>query len=53
MKPEGSTYYLWIDWEEKIASFHEMAGCEPLPFCSQESYQANIWILLQSGFRFQ
>lgn len=53
MNGECGTFFLWIDWEARIASFHESAGFEPLLFCSRESYQANIRILVQSGFRFQ
>ncbi len=50
---ETEAYRLWIDWQEKIVSFHEVAGFEQLPFATHEAQQANAVILLAAGFRFQ
>lgn len=46
-------YQLWVNWDEHIASFQPKPGFETVTFFSQENYQANLRILLQSGFRFQ
>lgn len=49
----GTDYNVWINWNDKIVSFHEEPGFERLPFGSRESWNANIRILLTEGFRFQ
>lgn len=53
MTAETNRYQLWINWDEQIASFQPQAGFETVTFFSQENYDANLQILLQSGFRFQ
>lgn len=53
MTTEAADYRLWIDWDQQIASFHPVNGFDSVCFYSQENYQANLRILLQSGFRFQ
>ncbi len=50
---EQDSYYIWVDWEHQVASLHPVAGFEKLCFFSRESYQANLRILTQNGFRFQ
>lgn len=50
---EQDTYCLWISWEEQVASFRPQEGFDCLPFYSNDSYQTNIRILEQSGFRFR
>lgn len=46
-------YRFWVDWEHSIVSFHLVEGFEPVSFSNHTAYQANIQILVQSGFRFQ
>ncbi len=46
-------YCIWVDWENHVASLHQVSGFEKLCFFSRESYQANLRILTQNGFRFQ
>lgn len=53
MTAETTEYRLWVDWEREVASFHPELGFDVVSFCSQENYQANLRILIQSGFRFQ
>ena len=48
-----SNYIMWIDWEERVVSFHEVQGYDQLPFGTMETMQANIRILLTEGFQFQ
>ncbi len=52
MEERLGTYYLWINWTDRVVSFHQMDGYDCLPFTSQENYHANIRILLQAGFLF-
>lgn len=51
--PEETEYRIWVDWDHSIVSFHPMEGFEPVSFFSHATYQANLRILVQSGFRFQ
>lgn len=53
MTTEAAGYRLWVNWEREIASFHPVSGFDVVYFCTQENYQANLRILVQSGFRFQ
>lgn len=53
MTTETNRYQLWINWDEHIASLQPKAGFEAVNFFSQENYNTNLRILLQSGFRFQ
>lgn len=53
MAAETTMYQLWINWDDSIASFQPAPGFDALSFCSNENYQANLHILIQSGFRFQ
>lgn len=46
-------YKLWVDWEHHVASFHPAEGFDVVCCFSEENYQANLRILIQSGFRFQ
>ena len=53
MTTQPPMYQLWVNWDELIASFQPKAGFDALSFCYNENYQANLRILIQSGFRFQ
>lgn len=53
MNQQEKSYCLWISWEEQIASIYAVEGYDCLPCCSDENYQTNIRILMQSGFQFQ
>ena len=52
-EPKCSNRTIWVDWTQEIVSFHEAAGFEPIPFTTQECWQANIRIFLTAGYRFQ
>ena len=47
-----TSYRIWVDWENHVASLREAEGFERICFFSRESYQENIRILTRSGFRF-
>jgi len=53
LEPKCSEHTIWVDWKQEIVSFHEAEGFDPMPFTTQESWEANIRILLTAGFRFQ
>ncbi len=53
MEQSAESYCIWVDWENHVASLHPVSGFEQLSFFSRESYQANLRILTQNGFRFQ
>ena len=53
MTGEEQTYRIWVDWERHRASLRPAAGFEMICFFSRESYQENLRILTESGFRFQ
>lgn len=53
MTTEETSYRIWVDWENHVASLHPVAGYEMICFFSRENYQANLRILTQSGFRFE
>ncbi len=53
MNTASQSYLLWIDQSAAVASFHPVSGYEQMSFQSRELYQAKLWILMQSGFRFQ
>lgn len=46
-------YQLWVNWDNFVVSFHPVNGYDVVCFQSQDNYQANLRILVQSGFRFQ
>lgn len=46
-------YRIWVNWADHSASLTPVKGYEMLCFFSRESYQSNLRILTQSGFRFQ
>lgn len=52
MPTQSQPYLLWVDQIQEVASFHPVSGYEQMSFGSQERYQAKLWILVQSGFRF-
>ena len=52
MTDEDTAYRIWVDWERHAASLKPVAGYEMICFFSRESYQENLRILTQSGFRF-
>ncbi len=53
MKEQTDGYQLWVNWDHSVVSFHPVNGYDVVSFQSQVNYQANLRILLQSGFRFQ
>lgn len=53
MIAENTTYQLWVNWDEHIASVHPTPGFEAVTFFSEENYKSNLKILIQSGFELQ
>lgn len=45
-------YRIWVNWNDHAASLQPMKDYEMLCFFSRESFQSNLRILTQSGFRF-
>ena len=43
---------IWIDTEQKIASFHEVAGLNPFCCYSCEQFMSYTFALTEEGFRF-
>ena len=43
---------IWIDTEQKIASFHEVAGLNPFCCYSCEQFMSYTLILVEEAFRF-
>jgi hypothetical protein len=52
MTETQTDFCIWIDWDRHAASLRPVPGFEMLCFFSRESYQENVRILTQSGFRF-
>ena len=48
-----SSLVLWIDAEQKIASFHEDIGYEKKEFSHKEDYLKYITELIECRFRFK
>ena len=44
---------MWVNWVERIVSFHEEADFEELQFETEESRMAQLRMFLTEGFRFQ
>lgn len=53
MTAEETSYRIWVDWERQTASLQPQAGYEMICFFSRESFQENLRILTQSGFRIE
>ncbi len=53
MKEQITGYQLWINWDHEVVSFHPESDFDVVYFHTQDNYQANLRILVQSGFRFQ
>lgn len=53
MIAEDTTYQLWVNWDEHIASVRPIPGFEAVTFFSEDSFQKNLQILIQSGFQIQ
>lgn len=53
MEDHPSEYRIWVNWDDHTASLRFAEGYEMLFFFSLESFQSNLRILEQSGFRFQ
>lgn len=47
-----TAYRIWVDWEKHVVSLSPVQGFEMICFFSRESYQENLRILTNSGFRF-
>jgi len=52
MIAESTHYQLWVNWDTHVASLEDVPGFEAVTFYTLESYQSNIKLLKQSGFRF-
>ena len=51
---EAETFQpLWVDWTERIISFHQEAGYERLEFSSNEEKMAYVFEKTSNGFRIQ
>lgn len=46
-------YQIWVNWDHSVVSFHPEAGFDTVYFHSEDNFNANLRILVQSGFRFQ
>ena len=53
MTAEETSYRIWVDWERHVASLRSVPGYEMICFFSRESFQENLRILTQSGFRIE
>lgn len=53
MTEQTTGYQLWVNWDCSVVSFHPVNGYDAVYFHSHDNYQANLRILVQSGFRFQ
>ena len=53
MTEQAVGYQIWVNWDHCVVSFHPENGFDLVYFHSEDNYQANIRILVQSGFRFQ
>lgn len=53
MTAEDTGYRIWVDWERQRASLQPVADFELVCFFSRESWQENLRILTQSGFRIE
>lgn len=50
MTTETTHYALWVNWDVCQISLTEVEGFDRLTFCSVENRQANLELLLSSGF---
>lgn len=46
-------YIVWIDVQEKIASFHNVEKSDPMCFNQHEMFMAYLSTLTAQGYRFQ
>ena len=53
MEKEREWDKMWVNWVERIVSFHEVADFEELQFETEESRMAQLRMFLTEGFRFQ
>lgn len=53
MEKEREQNAMWVNWKERIVSFHEVADFEMLQFETEESRLAQLRMFLTGGFRFQ
>lgn len=53
MVPTADTHCIWIDSENKIASFHEIEHAICKEFKDAEAYQLYIFELIANWYRFQ
>ena len=44
---------LWVDWTERVVSFHEASGFERLEFSSDEEKLEYVFQKTSGGFRIQ
>ena len=53
MEKEREWDKMWVNWVERIVSFHEEADFEELQFETEESRMAQLRMFLTEGFLFQ
>lgn len=51
--PERKLYQLWVNEEEKIASFHEIEGGKLAEFMASKPFQSYLDNLVSHSYRFQ
>lgn len=51
--PERKLYQIWVNEEEKIASFHEIEGGKLAEFMTSEPFQSYLDDLVSHFYRFQ
>lgn len=51
MTTETTHYDLWVNWDACAVSRTLVEGYDQLTFCAPENREANLELLLQSGFQ--
>lgn len=46
-------YIVWVDAQEKIASFHNVERSDPMHFNQHEMFMPYLFTLTMQGYRFQ
>ena len=50
---EVETHIVWINEQERIASFHRVAGYQRHLLCGRDSFVNFLFYLLEVGYRLQ
>lgn len=45
-------WIFWVNWADHQLSYEPLDGFEAVTFCSEETCQTNLRLLLESGFHF-